>query len=461
MELGLSGWVSNSPQGVVIEVEGSQQQLDIFLLRIEKERPPRSSIQSLEFSILDVVGFPDFVIRSSNDTGQTTALVLPDIATCSDCLREIFDPRNRRYLYPFTNCTNCGPRFTIIESLPYDRPNTTMRIFEMCEACRAEYDSPLDRRFHAQPNACPACGPRLELWDKWATVLASGQEALQQAAESLCRGKILALKGLGGFQLLVDARNHEAVLRIRERKHREEKPFALMVPSLESVRTYCEVSELEQRLLLSPECPIVLLCRRKPEGDSAPQQVSPGVAPGNPYLGIMLPYTPLHHILMRRLGFPVVATSGNISDEPICIAEKEALQRLGDIADSFLVHNRPIFRHVDDSVARLILGREQILRRARGYAPLPITLGSPVDSILAVGAHLKNAIAITVPTSFVRSIVTEEGLEMGGLAAGAKGDEPVPLPWREQRSITSTHWARPFLANTSATWKLRKPTKHS
>jgi hydrogenase maturation protein HypF len=396
-ELGLAGWVSNSSQGVLIEVEGDEGQLDSFLLRIESDKPPRAFIYSLEFSILDVVGFSGFEIRESQAASRPATLVLPDIATCSDCLREIFDPGNRRYLYPFTNCTNCGPRFTIIESLPYDRPNTSMKIFQMCKLCQAECANPEDRRFHAQPNACPECGPRLELWDPSGRVLASSHDALLQAAVQVRLGGILALKGLGGFQLLVDARNRNAVLRIRARKHREEKPFALMYPSLDSIRESCEVSELERRLLLSPECPIVLLHRRKTEGDHQQDRIAPAVAPGNPYLGVMLPYTPLHHILMQELAFPLVATSGNLSDEPICIEEQEALRRLGDIADVFLVHNRPILRHVDDSVVRLIMGREQILRRARGYAPLPVLLECKTGSVLAVGAHLKNAVAITVP----------------------------------------------------------------
>jgi len=425
-EMSLAGWVSNSSQGILIEAEGSQQQLEIFLLRIEKDKPLRSSIQSLEFSILDAVGFPGFEIRKSENAGKTTALVLPDIATCSDCLEEIFNPGNRRYLYPFTNCTNCGPRFTIIESLPYDRPNTSMKIFLMCEACRTEYENPADRRFHAQPNACPECGPSLELWDNRGKVLAGRHEALLQAAESLRNGKILALKGVGGFQLLVDARNHQAVLRVRERKHREEKPFALMYGSLRSIKPSCEVSDLEQRLLLSPECPIVLLQRRKHSDDEGPTEISSAVAPGNPHLGVMLPYSPLHHILMRQLNIPLVATSGNVSDEPICTDEREALQRLGNIADLFLVHNRPIVRHVDDSVAWLLLGREQILRRARGYAPLPILIDNLPDSILAVGAHLKNTVAITVPATSTRLRSAEDEVEAAGSFMGHRSIDVVP-----------------------------------
>ncbi len=409
-EMGLPGWVLNSTQGVFLEVEGSAAELETFLLRIEREKPPRSFIQSLEYSFLDPVGYATFEIRHSDGSGDKTALVLPDIATCSDCVREIFDSTNRRYRYPFTNCTNCGPRFTIIEALPYDRPNTTMKRFVMCDECRTEYEDPRDRRFHAQPNACPRCGPHLELWDAGGKVLASHHDALLEAAEAIRRGWIVAVKGLGGFHLLVEARNEEAVVRLRQRKHREEKPFALMYPTLELIKEHCEVSELEERLLLSPESPIVLL-RRKSAISHPSLAVAPSVAPGNPYLGIMLPYTPLHHLLMAELGFPVVATSGNLSDEPICTDEQEALRRLAGIADLFLVHDRPIARHVDDSVVRVVMGRELVLRRARGYAPLPVTTCGVLhqsvsedvaSSILAVGGHLKNTIAVSVgPQVFV------------------------------------------------------------
>jgi hydrogenase maturation protein HypF len=412
--MSLAGWVMNSAQGVFIEAEGAKDALDQFLLRLAKEKPQRAAVQSLEFSFLDPVGYQGFEIRDSDESGKKTVLIMPDMATCSDCLREIFDPNDRRYLYPFTNCTNCGPRFSIIESLPYDRANSSMKNFTMCPACQKEYDDPRDRRFHAQPNACPDCGPRLELWDNKGNVLLRHHEALLQAAAVIRAGKILALKGIGGFQLLVDARNHAAVLRLRARKQREEKPFALMYPSLALVAMDCRVSELEARLLQSPESPIVLLERKSyTMNPQPPYENSPAtshkprstihhpplsIAPGNPYLGVMLPYSPLHHLLMRALEFPIVATSGNLSDEPICIDEREALSRLGVIADAFLVHNRPIVRHVDDSVAGIVLGRELLLRRARGYAPLPIHLKASLPGILASGAHLKNAVALGVDT---------------------------------------------------------------
>ncbi|MGD0086053.1 MAG: carbamoyltransferase HypF [Verrucomicrobiota bacterium] len=429
--LQLAGWVNNSPQGVFIEVEGRRALLEKFLLRLEVEKPPRSFIQSLEASWLDVAGYTDFEIRESETGGDKTALVLPDIATCPDCLREIFDPSNRRYRYPFTNCTHCGPRFSIIESLPYDRANTSMKSFTMCPQCQAEYDDPRDRRFHAQPNACPVCGPRLEFWRSGVRQNADFSEAQSQprsaersdaaviaTAEAIREGKIVAVKGIGGFQLIVDARNEAAVKRLRERKQREEKPFALMFPSLESVKAECEVSPLEERLLRSPESPIVLLRRLS----TLNSQLSASIAPGNPHLGVMLPYTPLHHLLLAEIGFPVVATSGNLCDEPICTDEREAWERLHELTDVFLVHNRPIVRHVDDSIVRIMLDRELVLRRARGYAPLPIQLRSAEggvrkaahgdarlaktpnselrtpnsEIILAVGAHLKNTVALSV-----------------------------------------------------------------
>jgi hydrogenase maturation protein HypF len=398
--LNLEGWVANSAQGVFIEVEGAHETLEQFLLKLEKEKPSLAVIQSLESSFLDPLGYKGFTIRPSDESGSKVVAMLPDIATCAECLAEIFARNNRRYLYPFTNCTNCGPRFTIIEALPYDRPNTSMKKFRMCAACQKEYDDPHDRRFHAQPNACPNCGPHLELWDVQGNGLAKYHEALLQAAAVVRAGKILALKGIGGFQLLVDSRNEEAVTRLRKRKQREEKPFALMYPSLQSIQVDCRVSALEERLLLAPESPIVLL-ERYPQSEIRPAPLQAGdpksgIAPGNPYLGVMLPYSPLHHLLLRELEFPVVATSGNLSDEPICIDEHEAVERLSAIAEAFLVHDRPIVRHVDDSVARVMLEREQVLRRARGYAPLPIHLKETLPSILAVGAHLKNAVALSV-----------------------------------------------------------------
>jgi hydrogenase maturation protein HypF len=389
-EMGLTGWVINSTQGVCIEVDGAEPVLREFLLRVEKERPAISYIQSIESSFLDAAGFTRFEIRESAG-GEKTALILPDLATCPECLRDIGDPRNRRYRYPFTNCTNCGPRFTIIESLPYDRPRTAMKKFTMCQECAREYHDPNDRRFHAQPNACPACGPQLELWNASGEVVAERAVALLAAAEAIRRGEIVAVKGLGGFHLMVDARNQEAVLRLRQRKAREEKPFALMYPSAAMVLAHCRISAVEDRLLRSVASPIVLLQRTAQAGELAP-----AIAPRNPWLGVMLPYTPLHHLLMAGLQFPVVATSGNLADEPICTDEREALRRLHEVADRLLVHNRPILRHVDDSIVREMGGRELVLRRARGFAPLPISLEREMPCLLAVGAHQKNSVAASV-----------------------------------------------------------------
>jgi hydrogenase maturation protein HypF len=389
-ELGLHGWVNNTAAGVLIEAEGLEPKLHEFLRRLETDRPRISIVQSCEATFLDPTGRTGFEIRES-EGGDRRVLVMPDLATCPACLADVFAPDNRRFRYPFTNCTYCGPRYSIIDSLPYDRAATSMRGFRMCADCEREYNDAGDRRFHAQPNACPACGPHLALWEPGGAQVAIRDDALLAAAAALIAGKIVAVKGLGGFHLLVDARREEAVAELRRRKRREEKPFALMAPSLGEALRLGAPSEIEERLLRSPECPIVLL-RRRPGA----LNLAAAVAPGNPLLGVMLPATPLHHLLMRELGFPVVATSGNLSEEPICTDEREALARLGGIADLFLVHDRPILRHVDDSIVREVGGRELVLRRARGFAPLPVTLASELPPVLAVGAHQKNTIAAAV-----------------------------------------------------------------
>jgi hydrogenase maturation protein HypF len=391
-ELLLTGWVLNDARGVFIEAEGSSEALHIFLKRLEAEPPPRAIIHTLHSEWLEPAGSVQFEIRHSDGQGTKTVLVLPDIAPCDDCLGELRAPGDRRYQYPFINCTNCGPRFSIIQALPYDRPNTTMHDFVLCHRCQHEYESPLDRRFHAQPNACPVCGPHLELWKAtphWTTT-ARKAEALRGAVAALRAGDIVAVKGLGGFHLMVDARNSRAVALLRERKPRRDKPFALMARNLEQARSLCHISPPEAELLSAPEAPIVLLHRRPAA------RVADNVAPDNPTLGVMLPSTPLHHLLLRETGFPLVATSGNLSDEPICTDEHDACKRLGHIADLFLVHNRPIARHVDDSVTWVVDGAPQLLRRARGYAPLPVWVGRSLPTVLAVGAHLKNTIALSV-----------------------------------------------------------------
>ncbi len=406
-EMGLTGWVINDTQGVFIEVEGSEAALQRFLERLPAEAPPRALVQTLSAAWLEAAGFERFEIRHSDSSGTKTVLVLPDIATCPDCLAEVLDPANRRYRYPFTNCTNCGPRFSIIEALPYDRPNTTMRRFTLCPDCHTEYTEPLDRRFHAQPNACPTCGPQLAYWvtdsehdgtkdeGRRTKVATRGDAALRAAAAALAAGQVVAVKGLGGFHLMVDARNGEAVAGLRARKPRRDKPFAVMARDLDQARRLCEVPPAAEALLTSAEAPIVLL-RRRPGTPDVHGAISHEVAPGNPNLGVMLPYTPLHHLLLAEVGFPVVATSGNLTDEPICTDEAEAVQRLGHIADAFLVHDRPIARHVDDSVAWIVAGAPRLLRRARGYAPLPVLLNEEMPTILAVGAHLKNTVALSV-----------------------------------------------------------------
>jgi hydrogenase maturation protein HypF len=375
--MSLSGWVLNSSTGLIVEVEGSPDELRRFEQRLELERPKASVVTLHESEWLPLQGFAKFEIHHSKADATKSVNVLPDLATCVDCRHELFDPSNRRFQYPFTNCTNCGPRYTIVVDIPYDRPNTTMREFVLCPACREEYENPANRRFHAQPNACPVCGPQLD-------------GTITDAAAALLRGKIVALKGVGGFQLLVDARQPAAVARLRERKHREEKPFALIMPSLEVAREYCEVSPAEEELLESQAAPIVLM-HPKPGTD-----IAWNVAHCSPYLGIMLPYSPPHHLLMRECPFPLIATSGNRSDEPIAIGNEEATARLKDIADHFLMHNRPIVRACDDSVVRLARGRAGILRRARGYAPLGVRVSCDVAPVLAVGGHLKNTVAIGV-----------------------------------------------------------------
>ena len=376
-EMSLTGWVLNSSAGLVVEVEGRTEQLSLFEQRLEQERPKASVVTVREFAWLAAEGSTLFEIPASDHDSGKTVNVLPDLATCTECREELFDPENRRFEYPFTNCTNCGPRYTIVVDIPYDRPNTTMRDFVLCPRCREEYENPANRRFHAQPNACPVCGPKLD-------------GTIEDAVEALRQGEIVALKGIGGFQLLVDARNAEAVARLRQRKHREEKPFALMMPSLEVTRAYCEISPAEVELLESQAAPIVLL---KPKAGA---DIAGNVAHYSPYLGVMLPYSPLHHLLMEECRFPLIATSGNRSDEPIAISNEEATVRLKDIADHFLMHNRPIVRACDDSVVRLTRGRAGILRRARGYAPLGIRVAQELPPVLAVGGHLKNTVAIAV-----------------------------------------------------------------
>ncbi|MBI5024223.1 MAG: carbamoyltransferase HypF [Candidatus Omnitrophica bacterium] len=389
-ELRLAGWVKNTAQGVLVEVEGGRENLEDFLARLQTEKPAQSIIQHLEHSFLAPSGFHTFDILESDETLEKTTLVLPDLAVCPQCCSEIFDRNDRRFLYPFTNCTQCGPRFSIIGALPYDRANTTMKAFAMCTDCRREYEDPGDRRFHAQPNACGRCGPHVEFWDADGRCLHERERAMMEAAAALRRGMIVAVKGIGGFHLCVDAANEEGVRRLRQRKRRAQKPLALMFPSLEAIRRYCELTALEEEILTSRAAPIVLAKRKQVAA------LAESVAPDNPYLGVMLPFSPLHHILMREAATPLVATSGNISEEPICTDGQEALARLKGVADCFLVHNRPIVRPVDDSLARVVAGRMMVLRRARGFAPLPVEVPLPSGNVLALGGHLKNTVALKI-----------------------------------------------------------------
>jgi len=389
-DLALAGRVRNDARGVFVEVEGPRGALESFRRRLERERPAASLVESLSEEWLDPAGLAGFEIEASDGAQAKTAIVLPDLAPCPDCRSELADPADRRYLYPFVNCTNCGPRFSIVTALPYDRPNTTMAGFRMCPRCRAEYEDPADRRFHAQPNACPECGPALALLAPDGRLLAERGAALAGAVGALAEGGVVAMKGVGGYLLLCDARDERAVALLRERKRRPVKPFALLVGDLDAARRIAEVSPAEAELLESPRAPIVLLARRADSG------LAPSIAPGNPTVGVMLPSSPLHVLIAEATGFPLVATSGNRADEPIATDDAEARERLAGFADLFLAHDRPIARHVDDSVAAVVDGAPRLLRRARGYAPLPVLLGAPVPCLLAVGAHQKCAVALSV-----------------------------------------------------------------
>ncbi len=399
-KLGLTGWVRNHSGGVDIEVEGLAEAAEQFSTDLTEHAPPLARIESIRVQDAPLCGDERFEIRSSERQEGLYQLISPDIATCPDCLCELFDPNDRRYRYPFINCTNCGPRFTIIADIPYDRPNTTMRAFAMCPDCQREYDDPHNRRFHAQPNACSVCGPRLELVASHNSqfVICNSQfenDALLQSARLLCDGAVLAIKGLGGFHLACDATNASVVRTLRDRKHRPDKPLAVMMATLEEVKQHCRVSPEEENLLLSPQRPIVLL-PWLPESTVVAE-----VAPKQGYLGVMLPYTPLHHILLRDVGCPLVMTSGNLSEEPIAADNEEALRRLAPLADAFVLHNRDIYARYDDSVWFVPTGLPstglppQPIRRARSYAPFPIKLPFKTSLILACGAESKNTFCLT------------------------------------------------------------------
>ncbi|HEY2574670.1 MAG TPA: carbamoyltransferase HypF [Streptosporangiaceae bacterium] len=385
--LGLAGLVGNDVDGVFAEVEGPPATVQEFLFSIKKETPPLARIEKIISKQIPAKGSQSFSIAPSEVGGQRRTLVSADSATCADCLAELADPADRRFGYPFINCTNCGPRFTIIRDVPYDRPLTTMASFVMCARCAAEYHDPADRRFHAQPVCCPVCGPALRLLDGRGAVLVG--EPLAHGAEMIRDGLVLALKGLGGYHLAVDASTEAAAAWLRGRKHREDKPFAVMVADLAAARQLCEVDETAAGLLTSARRPIVLLPRL------VTAAVAPSVAPRNRQLGIMLPYTPLHHLLLAAVGRPIVLTSGNISDEPIAYTDEDAVARLGGIADAFLTHDRAIHMRADDSVVRSFGGREMLLRRARGYAPEPVRVATAfARPVLACGAELKSTFCL-------------------------------------------------------------------
>ncbi len=384
---GISGWVRNDGRGVTVEAEGPLPRLAGFLWSLRSDLPPLASISRFDLGDLPATGEAGFAILASDSGGALSAQIAPDSTVCDDCLRELFAAGDRRYRYPFINCTNCGPRYSIVTGIPYDRPLTTMAGFVMCPACRAEYDDPASRRFHAQPNACPDCGPRLSLSDGTGAPLAG--EPLEKTIELLRAGRIVAVKGLGGYHLAVDAGNDAAVRELRRRKARDEKPFALMSATSTDVLTFAEADEAELRLLGGSERPIVLL--RQKTG----HKLSPQVAPGNRCFGVMLAYTPLHHLLLREQFAALVMTSGNLSDEPIAFEDGDARSRLAGIADAFLAHDRPIRTRVDDSIARVMAGRAVLLRRSRGYVPRSIAIPGPQPPVLAVGAELKNTVCLT------------------------------------------------------------------
>ncbi|UCD64105.1 MAG: carbamoyltransferase HypF [Candidatus Zixiibacteriota bacterium] len=387
-QLGLSGFVNNDTTGVLVEVEGPPGDVESFTRRLTGEAPVLSRIVRVDTSDIDCLGEAGFSILQSRRHRRAATLIAPDVAVCEDCLDELFDPSDRRFRYPFINCTTCGPRYTIVESIPYDRSRTSMKIFPMCAACSEEYHNPQSRRFHAQPNACPVCGPELTLHNGVNKV--ASDDCVAEAARLLRGGSIVAIRGLGGFHLAVDARSGDAIEELRLRKGRARKPLAIMVPDLETARSFCDIDPDEEALLTHYTRPIVLLRRNGRCG------LPDSIAPRNNYLGIMLPYTPLHHLLMRNSFDALIMTSGNYSEEPIAIDNEEAVERLGDIADYFLFHDRKILQRCDDSIAVKSAGTSQIIRRARGYVPRPVFITHETGrTILACGAELKNTVAIS------------------------------------------------------------------
>jgi len=388
-KLNLKGYVINDTYGVVIEIQGEEKDINQFLISLHTEKPPLAHIFSQEIEELPLTEFKDFEIRSSKSKGKKEVFILPDISTCKECLKELNNPKNRRYRYPFINCTNCGPRFTIIEKLPYDRPNTTMKKFKMCLDCESEYNNPNNRRFHAQPNACPVCGPYITLYTSDKKLVSEKQQALKDTVALLKEGKILAIKGIGGFHLVCDASNDKTIKILRKRKRRGEKPFAVMFKDINQIKEYTQISDFEEAIILSPERPIVVV--KAKEGTDLSKEIAPYLD----RIGVFLPYSPLHHLLLEDFGKPLVMTSANLSDEPIVKDNEEAFDKLSIFTDYILIHNRDIKNRVDDSVVRIIDKKLSFIRRSRGYAPLPIKLPFKLNKkILGVGGHQKNTVAI-------------------------------------------------------------------
>jgi hydrogenase maturation protein HypF len=450
-ETGLTGRVWNDAAGVTIEAFGPCAALDAFVARLRAEPPPAAVIASVREEPIPPAPAAGFEIVASAGAAERRAAIPPDLATCEACRREVLDPADRRHGYPFTNCTCCGPRFTIALGAPYDRPATTMASFRMCASCAREYADPRDRRFHAQPNACPACGPRVSLVipagrGEGAPRSLAAADPIAAAGEALARGGIVAVKGIGGYHLACDATSPAAVRTLRERKRREEKPLAVMVPDLDAARAVAELAAEEEALLASVERPIVL-CRRRPDARLAPE-----LAPGSPLVGLLLPYAPLHHLLLAAAGRALVMTSGNLSDEPIASDDGDALARLGGIADLFLVHDRPIASRCDDSVARVVAGRPLVLRRARGFVPRPVRLARPFRRpVLAVGAQLKNACCLGRGDEAVLGphVGDLDGLETYGAFEAAVARLEAFLAFRPEAiacdlhpQYHSTRWAR-------------------
>lgn len=400
--LGVRGWVRNDAQGVLIRAVGSPAVIEEFAKLLAGEAPSAAAVDQVEDEPnwdFSAVGEEFRIVASGNAGHAVETAVPPDLALCAECRRELGDAPDRRFDYPFINCTQCGPRYSIIESLPYDRPQTTMRGFAMCRACAREYGNPSDRRFHAQPNACPDCGPRLSFSTAAGEPSVLAETALARAADELRAGKIIAVKGVGGFHLMCDATDEAVVVELRRRKHRDEKPLAVMFPSLAALEAVAELSDEARALLQSPQAPVVLVRRR------LSAELAPSIAPGNPWIGALLPYAPVHVLLLELCGRPLVATSANLAEEPLCTDDREARVRLGAIADGFLGHNRPIARPVDDSVVRLTArGDAILLRRARGYAPSPLQLPAELkEPVLCVGGQMKNAVAVAAGRRVVLS----------------------------------------------------------